>query len=116
VPFVKILTVTVTNAGTLYDEFLPPTITSSGAGSTVRQALLQVTMTATQAPLLLNAGSSTQVDSLTVTAAGPTIRSGTGAASGTQPRGSQWLRTDGGVGSTLYVSQGGGTWNAVAGV
>jgi hypothetical protein len=116
VPFLKILTVTVTNAGTLYDEFLPPTITSSGAVSTTRQALLQVTMTATQAPLLLNTGSSTQVDSLTVNAAGPTVRSGTGAASGTQPRGSQWLRTDGGVGSTLYVSQGGGTWNAVAGV
>lgn len=48
--------------------------------------------------------------------AGPTIRSGTGAATGTQPKGSQWIRTDGAVGSTLYVSQGGGTWNAVAGV
>lgn len=32
------------------------------------------------------------------------------------PRGSLYLRTDGAVGSTLYVSQGGGTWNAVAGV
>lgn len=47
---------------------------------------------------------------------GPTIRSGTGAATGTQPKGSLWMRTDGAVGSTLYVSQGGGTWNAVAGV
>ena len=47
---------------------------------------------------------------------GPTIRAGTGAASGTQPKGSQWLRTDGAVGSTLYISQGAGTWNAVAGV
>lgn len=46
----------------------------------------------------------------------PTIRSGTGAATGTQPKGSLWMRTDGAVGSTLYVSQGGGTWNAVAGV
>ena len=47
---------------------------------------------------------------------GPTIRAGTGAATGTQPKGSQWLRTDGAVGSTLYVSQGAGVWNAVAGV
>ena len=47
---------------------------------------------------------------------GPNIRSGTGAASGTQPKGSLWMRTDGAVGSTLYVSQGAGTWNAVAGV
>jgi hypothetical protein len=47
---------------------------------------------------------------------GPNIRSGTGAASGTQPKGSLWMRTDGAVGSTLYVSQGGGTWNAIAGV
>jgi hypothetical protein len=46
----------------------------------------------------------------------PTIRSGTGAATGTQPKGSLWLRTDGAVGSTLYVTQGGGTWAAVAGV
>lgn len=49
-------------------------------------------------------------------AGGPNIRSGTGAASGTQPKGSLWMRTDGAVGSTLYVSQGAGTWNAVAGV
>jgi hypothetical protein len=48
--------------------------------------------------------------------AGPTIRSGTGAATGTQPKGSLWLRTDGAVGSTIYVSQGGGTWNAAGGV
>jgi hypothetical protein len=47
---------------------------------------------------------------------GPTIRAGTGAATGTQPKGSIWLRTDGAAGSTLYVTQGGGTWAAVAGV
>lgn len=56
------------------------------------------------------------VTALTVNTSGPTVRSGTGAASGTQPKGSLWLRTDGGVGTTLYVSQGAGTWNAVAGV
>ena len=49
-------------------------------------------------------------------ASAPTIRSGTGAASGTQPKGSMWMRTDGGVGTTLYVSQGAGTWNPVVGV
>jgi hypothetical protein len=49
-------------------------------------------------------------------AAGPTIRSGTGAATGTQPKGSLWLRTDGAAGSTLYVTQGAGVWAAVAGV
>lgn len=49
-------------------------------------------------------------------AAGPTIRSGTGAATGTQPKGSLWMRTDGAAGTTLYVSQDGGTWNPVAGV
>ena len=49
-------------------------------------------------------------------ASGPTIRSGTGAATGTQPKGSLWMRTDGAAGSTLYVSQGAGTWLPVAGV
>jgi hypothetical protein len=53
---------------------------------------------------------------LVINTSGPTIRSGTGAATGTQPKGSVWMRTDGAAGSTLYVSQGGGTWNAVAGV
>lgn len=53
---------------------------------------------------------------LVLGASGPTVRSGTGAATGTQPKGSLWTRTDGAVGSTLYVSQGAGTWNAVAGV
>jgi hypothetical protein len=52
----------------------------------------------------------------TGSAAGPTWTGGAGAPSGTQPKGSIYSRIDGGVGSTLYVSQGGGTWNAVAGV
>lgn len=47
---------------------------------------------------------------------GPTIRSGAGAATGTQPAGSLWLRTDGSAGARLYVSAGAGTWAAVAGV
>jgi hypothetical protein len=45
-----------------------------------------------------------------------TIRAGTGAPSGTHPSGSLWMRSDGAVGSRLYVSQGGGTWTPVAGV
>lgn len=47
---------------------------------------------------------------------GPTINGGAGIPSYTAPIGSLWSRTDGGVGSTLYVSRGGGSWNAVAGV
>ena len=54
--------------------------------------------------------------SITLNASGPTIRAGTGAATGTQPKGSLWMRTDGAAGSTLYVSQGAGTWLPVAGV
>ena len=49
-------------------------------------------------------------------ASGPTITTGAGAPVATQPQGSIYLRTAGGVGSTLYVTQGGGVWNAVAGV
>ena len=49
-------------------------------------------------------------------ASGPTWTSGTGAPVSTEVKGSYYSRTDGGLGTTLYVSQGGGTWNAVAGV
>lgn len=47
---------------------------------------------------------------------GPTWSTGTGVPTATLPRGSLYSRSDGAVGSTLYVSQGGGTWNPVAGV
>jgi hypothetical protein len=47
---------------------------------------------------------------------GPQLIAGTGAPSATKPKGTIFIRTDGGVGSTIYVSQGGGTWNAVGGV
>lgn len=43
-------------------------------------------------------------------------KSGSGAAAGTQPAGSLWLRTDGAAGTRIYVSQGGGTWTPIAGV
>jgi hypothetical protein len=48
------------------------------------------------------------------TSAGPVISSGTGVASGTQPSGSIFIRTDGAAGARIYVSQGGGTWIAIA--
>lgn len=47
---------------------------------------------------------------------GPTVTSGTGAPSSTQPNASLFLRTDGSTGSRLYVSAGSGTWAAVASV
>jgi len=47
---------------------------------------------------------------------GPNIRSGAGAATGTQPSGSIWVRTDGSAGARIYVSAGGGTWTPIAGV
>jgi len=55
-------------------------------------------------------------DVLTVGVGGPTWTSGTSAPSSTQPVGSLYSRVGGAVGSTLYVSRGGGTWAAVAGV
>jgi hypothetical protein len=47
---------------------------------------------------------------------GVTIRAGTGAATGTQPSGSIWIRTDGSAGARIYVSQGAGSWVPIAAV
>lgn len=47
---------------------------------------------------------------------GPSVTGGNGAPSATKPVGSLYLRTDGAVGGHLYVSQGSGSWLAVAGV
>jgi hypothetical protein len=66
--------------------------------------------------LLITDTAVTVTQPLTINASGPTIRSGTGAATGTQPAGSLWLRTDGTTANRLYVSAGAGTWAAVAGV
>lgn len=108
--------VTVTGGGTNYPTFPPPFIACSGEKSI--KALFAVTMTETQAALVLNAGAVTQVDNLSLGAGGPRIwaQSGVPPVILALPRGTLYLRTDGAVGSTLYVSQGGGTWNAVAGV
>jgi hypothetical protein len=70
----------------------------------------------TTIPFVSISGGTATLSTLTVGTSGPTIRAGTGATPGTQPAGSLWLRTDGATGSRLYVSAGGGTWNAVAGV
>lgn len=61
-------------------------------------------------------GNGTFASVRTTSSSGPTWTSGTGAPGTTQPKGSIWSRTDGGVGTTLYISQGGGTWNPIAGV
>ena len=109
--------ITVTSGGTNYPEFPPPTVRFSG-GTVYRKLVARVTMTPTQAALVLNAGNTTQVDSLIISSGGPRIVQGTGVPPVilTLPRGTFYLRTDGAVGSTVYVSQGGGTWNAIAGV
>jgi hypothetical protein len=59
---------------------------------------------------------SVEAPSLIVGPSGPTITSGSAVPTATQPKGSLYTRTSGGVGTTLYVSQGAGTWNAVAAV
>jgi len=55
-----------------------------------------------------------KVNTLT-SSAGPTITSGSGAPTGTQPKGSLYLRTDGtGVNDRMYVAtDSAGTWTAV---
>lgn len=108
-PYLRVTSASVTNAGTLYDEHLPPTVASAAAVTTIRQALFQITMTPTQVPLELNPGSSTQVDSLRLQSGGPTYSRGTGSPEGavTAPIGSLYVRTDGGAGTTLYVKESG---------
>ena len=48
--------------------------------------------------------------------ASPDWTSGAGAPAATKPVGSLYSRVGGALGATLYVSRGGGTWAAVAGV
>jgi hypothetical protein len=88
----------------------PLTITRSNGNIALGEAAATVTVAGTLAVSAANG--------VTVGAAGsgPTIRSGTGAATGTQPSGSMWVRTDGTVGARVYVSAGAGTWNPIAGV
>jgi hypothetical protein len=47
---------------------------------------------------------------------GPTWTAGVGAPTSGDPAGSIYSRMDAAVGATLYISQGGGVWNAIPGV
>lgn len=107
VTFASSSAVTLTNASTLYVAGAA----SAGTNTTITNAwalhvaggnsLFGGTVTATE---------------FLVGTTGPTWSVGTGAPAGTKPKGSLYSRTDGAVGTTLYVSQGGGTWNPIAGV
>lgn len=107
VTFASTNTVTLTNASTL----LIAGPASQGTGTTITNAWAIHVVTGNS----LFGGTVTATEFVLGTT-GPTWSVGTGVPSGTKPKGSVFSRTDGGVGSTLYVSQGGGTWNAVAGV
>lgn len=63
--------------------------------------------------LIMGAGmaiQSTAGSGVIMGAGGPTIRAGTGAATGSQPVSSLWLRTDGVANAHVYVSGPSGTW------
>ena len=60
-PLYTILALTITNAGTLYSEFLPPTVVASGSVGTLRGATFKVGMTGTQVALALNPGGAVQI-------------------------------------------------------
>lgn len=79
--------------------FASPGFSVDGTGLTTTNGLL------TNGMIILGSG-------------GPRITTGSGAPPVilTLAKGSLYIRVDGGVGSTIYVSQGGGTWNAIAGV
>jgi hypothetical protein len=61
-------------------------------------------------------GNLTAASIMTGAAGGPTWTTGSTAPAATAPVGSLYSRVGGAVGATLYVSRGGGTWAAVAGV
>jgi len=85
-------------------------------GGATALALTNGTCTFVAGVVANNQVQSSAANGFIVGVGGPTIRSGAGAATGTQPNGSLWLRNDGTTGARLYVSAGGGTWAAVAGV
>jgi hypothetical protein len=53
---------------------------------------------------------------LQIAVTGPYITAGSGAPSASLPSGSIYINTSGGVGTRIYVSQGSGSWLAIAGV
>lgn len=96
----------------------------TATGSTVRaEAMrLQASGILTLGTLVANGTAKLQVsggaliDTVNVGAAAgvPTITSGAGAPSSTQPNGSLYLRTDGAANTRVYISEGGGTWAAIS--
>lgn len=85
--------------------------TAYGTGATITLS----TWTPRTALSIQPSGGTTQFGgSLILGASGPSITTGAGVPAATVTKGSIYLRTGGGIGSTLYVSQGGGVWNAVA--
>lgn len=85
--------------------------TAYGTGATVT---LSTWTPRTELSIQPSGGTTQFGGSIIMGVSGPTITTGAGVPAATTPRGSIYMRTGGGVGTTLYVSQGGGTWNAVA--
>jgi hypothetical protein len=119
-------TLTVTKGGasiggTVAATAVTATDMSTGNGMTVGNVLsvsaggAAITGNSTVTGTLSVTGTAT-VGTAQIGAGGPTWTAGTGAPAATAPIGSLYSRMDGSVGSALYVSAGGGTWNAVAGV
>ena len=110
-----------TPVGSLYsrsDGAASTTLYLSAGGGSWTEVAPYVTGTLTAPPAI--GGTTPAAGTFTTlkvgTTSGPTWTAGTGAPGSTQPLGSLYSRTDGGVGTTLYVSRGGGTWNPVAAV
>lgn len=72
--------------------------------------------TAAEDTLTTEIGAEATTRAAAIAALAALIMTGTGPPMATLPRGRLYLREDGGVGTTLYVSQGGGFWNSVVGV
>lgn len=65
---------------------------------------------------LVDGAGITTAASYVIGSSGPTITSGSGVPSSTQPDGSLYIRRSTTTGNRIYVTSGGGTWAAVAGV
>jgi hypothetical protein len=110
--------VATVNSGaiTALTTLVQPVITSGSAPSNPRTISGGMGSNANINLTWAAAGAVTVAGTLTLGQNGPTIIPGTGAPSAVMPASSIYLRTDGGTGTRLYVSAGGGTWNAVGSV
>jgi hypothetical protein len=80
----------------------------------IRAAMLPLSGGTLTGPLTGTVGTFTTLQ--TGGGSGPTWTAGAGPPTASWPIGSLYSDTSGAVGATLYVSRGGGVWNAVAGV